>query len=220
MYIVLASKSWACSNTITSAKAPAIAEMEKAKACVKEGLGYVDQALTLEPEDENAWSYKANLFKEVSTIAGLQKQQSEQVSFQSQYTEALNRSKEFAARSQTEREKNVGKMADSSSTPEREVDDKDLIEFTAEHSVEKVMADLFPPSLDLASLVASGTVQKDEPSAPTFSPRPLAQQKHDWKPFTIADDLTLDLPDDVKGADNDYAAGSEGVIYEVMSAPS
>lgn len=86
-FVVLASRDWDCSFKITelpankittltdrSAKVEYIkpkdpAEFAKAQQCAANGLALVESALTLNPDDESAWSYKTNLLLELSKLA-------------------------------------------------------------------------------------------------------------------------------------------------------
>ena len=221
-YVVLASTSWNCSFSITSKQQPERgaapkAEIEKANACVAEGLGQANQAITLVPENESAWSYKVNLLKEASTLAGIEGNQTQKVSYQNQYNQALKQYQQISARQQAEREKeSAGKdeARTDPESPEKAAEfSKELVEFKAENSLEKVISELFPIEMELTSPFPSA--DKREPS--TTSSQSSAQQKHEWKTLTPDEDLTLDLPDNVGPIKGGYSATSEGVIYTIMS---
>jgi tetratricopeptide (TPR) repeat protein len=86
-YVVLGSKDWNCSfqltdlpaNKITSAvrnrvhvrysKPQDPRDFEKAKECATNGLDMIEMAISLDPDNEAAWSYKTNLFLELSKLA-------------------------------------------------------------------------------------------------------------------------------------------------------
>src|SRR5947199_1894536 len=97
VYAVLAGNSWDCSYRITSPKKVLEkSEIERAQACVVSGLDYANRAITLDPKNESAWSYKASLFREASTIAGLEGNQTETASYQKDSDEALKHAMQLA----------------------------------------------------------------------------------------------------------------------------
>jgi hypothetical protein len=222
-YVILAGKSWDCSFRITSANsAPDKAAAEKAQACANDGLRDANEALVLAPDNESAWSYKTNLLHEAVVLAGLQNDQTKKAGYQNQYNDALKQAQEIGAKAQAQREKESAstgenKTNDSFTTEEAEQAAKDLTELHRENSFDKIASDLLAPSLELTSLVAPVDGSKDQPSP---SPGSTAQQKYGWKIFTPNDDLTLDLPENVRpAAGGTYAAASEGVIFSVFPLP-
>ena len=86
-FVVLASKDWDCSFKITElptnkttllksrsvkiryTKPKDVAEFEKARQCAANGLAMIESAISLNPDDEAAWSYKTNLLLELSKLA-------------------------------------------------------------------------------------------------------------------------------------------------------
>jgi tetratricopeptide (TPR) repeat protein len=95
-FVVLASKDWDCSFKITELPTNKItelptnktgyenkpgslkiryiipkdaAEFEKAHQCAANGLSMIEEAITLAPDSEAAWSYKTNLLLELSKLA-------------------------------------------------------------------------------------------------------------------------------------------------------
>jgi hypothetical protein len=106
-YVVLASKEWDCSFNITEQPNIKIAttrknksyvryrmpkdraEFDRASACANRGLEFVNTAIVLAPEDETAWSYKTNLFLELSKLAEMSRDFPQQREFLRQYEEAL-----------------------------------------------------------------------------------------------------------------------------------
>lgn len=84
-YIVLASKDWDCSfritelpaNKITSGRDGKVSykkpqdpkDFATAEMCVKRGLSEAENAITFDPNNESAWSYKTNLLLEASKLA-------------------------------------------------------------------------------------------------------------------------------------------------------
>lgn len=87
-FVVLASKDWDCSFKITElpanktvsvtngaspkiryTKPKDLEEFEEAQQCAATGLSMIDEAITLNPDNEAAWSYKTNLLLELSKLA-------------------------------------------------------------------------------------------------------------------------------------------------------
>ena len=86
-YIVLASKDWDCSFRITElptnmtktlhkrsveihyTKPRDLAEFEKAQRCAHDGLEMIEAAITLAPDSETAWTYKASLLLELARLS-------------------------------------------------------------------------------------------------------------------------------------------------------
>lgn len=87
-FIVLASRDWDCSFKITElptnhtttilknrsvkihyTKPKDPAEFERAQQCAANGLTMIENAITLAPDSESAWSYKTNLLMELSKLA-------------------------------------------------------------------------------------------------------------------------------------------------------
>src|SRR6266508_86620 len=97
VYAVLASKSWDCAYTLTSkGRSLDKSEIETGKACVAKGLDYANRAITLDSQNESAWSYKASLFRETYTLAGLEGNQKENVSYKRDSDAAIKRTTERA----------------------------------------------------------------------------------------------------------------------------
>lgn len=90
-YAVLASKQWNCAFTITEQKQNQKnvtkpdgkviiqymkpkdqKEFEQAQQCTTEGLRLADQAISLDPNSEVAWSYKTNLLNQVGRLAEME----------------------------------------------------------------------------------------------------------------------------------------------------
>ena len=234
-YVVLASKSWDCSYRITSIHQAQAGkpvgpvpkpDIEKAKACVAEGMAHANQAITLDPENEAAWSYKTNLLSEGSKLAEIEGNQTQKASYDNQYNEALKHTEQLSAKYQAEREKEAAKEAEEqkkkeSFTPEQEAEfSKELVEFKAENSLDEVVSELFPMQMELTSLVApvANSEAKSEPTPTTRSQSSaLLQEKRNWKAFAPDEDLTVDLPDNVGPTTGGYSAASDGVVYSIMS---
>ncbi len=105
-YVVMASKDWDCSFKITELpnskvtlesngeisvhyQKPEDAEFNNAQQCVDHGLQMSEMAITLQPENESAWSYKTNLLLEASKLAEMAKDQSRKATLLQQYNLAL-----------------------------------------------------------------------------------------------------------------------------------
>jgi len=111
---ILASKQWQCSYDITEQKEnkstenrpdkilihykkPANqADFDKAQQCTTEGLKLAEQATSLDAENPNAWSYKANLLREKSKLAEMAGDTTAKADFDKQYESALETQKRLS----------------------------------------------------------------------------------------------------------------------------
>ena len=112
---ILASKQWNCSYEITEQKEnkttenqpnrilikyrkPANqADFDKAQQCTTEGLRLAEQATSLDPNNPNAWSYKANLLREKSKLAEMAGDAAAKTDLDKQYDAALETQKRLSA---------------------------------------------------------------------------------------------------------------------------
>ena len=117
-FVVLASKCWDCSFSITERPAIKVttvrrnraivsyrmpkeqAQFEQAKECANRGLELVNMAIVLAPENESAWAYKTNLLLELSKLAEMSGDLRQKREFTRQYEEALNTTTKLSQRSQ------------------------------------------------------------------------------------------------------------------------
>ena len=117
-YVVLASKDWDCSFRITELPAHKVTTMvqnramvsykmptervqfERIHECANRALEMVNMALTLTPENESAWAYRANILLELSKLAEMSGQAEVKAELLRQYDEALKQTTKFANRSQ------------------------------------------------------------------------------------------------------------------------
>jgi hypothetical protein len=111
---ILASKQWQCSYDITEQKEnkstenrpdkilihykkPANqADFDKAQQCTTEGLKLAEQATSLDADNPNAWSYKANLLREKSKLAEMSGDTTAKADFDKQYESALETQKRLS----------------------------------------------------------------------------------------------------------------------------
>ncbi|HEV2859835.1 MAG TPA: hypothetical protein VGX48_02380 [Pyrinomonadaceae bacterium] len=126
-YTILASKQWQCSYDITEQKEnkstenkpdrvlvhykkPANqADFDKARACVTEGLKLAEQAISLDANSANAWSYKTNLLREASKLAEMEGNQQAKEDYDKQHAEALERQTVLAEAARKKREEEAAK---------------------------------------------------------------------------------------------------------------
>jgi hypothetical protein len=113
--IILASKQWQCSYDITEQKEnktteqkpdkvlihykkPADqAEFDKAQQCASEGMKLAEQAVSLNPNNASAWTYKANLLREQAKLAEMSGNADAKADYEKQYEAALAEQKRLAA---------------------------------------------------------------------------------------------------------------------------
>jgi tetratricopeptide (TPR) repeat protein len=111
---ILASKQWQCAYDITEQKdnkttenrpdkilihykKPANqADFDKAQQCTTEGLKLAEQATALDPNNPNAWSYKANLLREKSKLAEMAGDNAAKDSLNKEYEAALETQKRLS----------------------------------------------------------------------------------------------------------------------------
>ena len=121
-YTILASKQWQCASDITEQKEnkttenrpdkvlvhykkPANqADFDKARCCVTEGLRLANEAVGLDANSANAWSYKANLLREASKLAEMEGNQQAKADYDKQHGEALQRQTVLAEEASRKRE--------------------------------------------------------------------------------------------------------------------
>lgn len=119
---VLASNQWKCSNDITEQKENKESvtqgnrvlfkynkpkdegEFQKAKQCAEEGLKLVNQALELDQNNSNAWSYKTNILMEKAKIAEMEGDNQARDEFEKQAAEARDRAAKLNEEAQKKKE--------------------------------------------------------------------------------------------------------------------
>jgi hypothetical protein len=112
---ILASKQWQCTYDITEQKDNKVtenqpnrilikyrkpanqADFDKAHQCATEGLKLAEEAASLDPDNPNAWSYKANLLREKSKLAEMAGDATAKGELDKQYEAALETQKRLAA---------------------------------------------------------------------------------------------------------------------------
>ncbi|HEX8339259.1 MAG TPA: TonB family protein [Pyrinomonadaceae bacterium] len=113
-FVILASRQWNCSYDITEHKENKTTEEKpdkivirykmpadqgdflRARQCATEGLQLAEQAVALSPKNPNAWSYKANLLREVAKLAEMEGDAPQQAESMRQYEETLETQKRVA----------------------------------------------------------------------------------------------------------------------------
>ena len=124
---ILASKQWQCSYDITEQKEnkttenrpdkilihyrkPANqADFDKAQQCTTEGLKLAEEAAALDPNNPNAWSYKANLLREKAKLAEMAGDAAATADFDKQYDAALETQKRLGAEDAKRKEAEAAK---------------------------------------------------------------------------------------------------------------
>jgi len=124
---ILASKQWQCSYDVTEQKEnkttvnepnrilikykkPANqADFDRAQQCTTEGLKLAEEAASLDPNNPNAWSYKANLLREKSKLAEMNGDATAKADFDKQYEAALETQKRLAAEDAKRKEAEAAK---------------------------------------------------------------------------------------------------------------
>ena len=122
-FAILASKDWDCSFKITELpenkpiaggqvtfkKPKEQKDFDTAQKCVTHGLEQVEKAIQLEPDNEVAWSYKANLLTEAARLAEMDGKADRKAQFSKQADDARKRAGELSEQRR--------KAAEAASTP-------------------------------------------------------------------------------------------------------
>ena len=239
LYAVLASQSWDCAYRITSKQTkPEKAEIEKAFACVSQGVDYTNRAISINGENESAWSYRSLLFREAAKLAKFANDQAQKAANNRQAEEAFERATDLGAKRRAEEEKDWArqneerKKNDSFTTKDAVNAAKELVTFEAETSLDDAVKRAFIPNqLELTTLVTPVPIPQEKTEPMASSPPPQKgcfreadrtasiQEKRDWKSFSPDEDLIVDLPDNVCARGSGYVAASEGVMYTIHSIP-
>src|SRR5215210_958453 len=129
---ILASKQWQCSYDVSEQKEkkttenkpdkiilhykkPANqADFDRAVQCTTEGLKLAEQATSIDPNNPNAWSYKANLLREKSKLAEMAGDAAAKEDLNKQYEAALETQKRLGAEATKRKE---AEEASKSPTP-------------------------------------------------------------------------------------------------------
>jgi tetratricopeptide (TPR) repeat protein len=129
-YVVLASKEWNCSYTVTErsenkrtvirqskvilryVKPKEQSEFEQARQCATRGLELVERAISLDSENEQAWAYKTNLLLEMGKLAEMDSNKALKSDYQQQADEAQKRTTELSERNRKKKEAEEQKKAE------------------------------------------------------------------------------------------------------------
>ena len=128
-YTVLASKDWNCSYEITEQtdnkqtvmkdgkptiqfkKPKEQADFDKAQQCVARGLEESEKAISLDPDNDTAWSFKTNLLLESAKLAEMDGKLEEKAKFNQQAKEAQDKTTQLSEQNQKRKEEEEAKKA-------------------------------------------------------------------------------------------------------------
>lgn len=129
--VILAARKYTCANEISDAEAvkktvkqdgkdvyqfvkPAAPEdLEKLKQCAEEGTQLINKAVELAPNNDSAWSYKANLLGQKARIAEMEGNNTDKEKFKSEAEQAKDKFTELnEARKRREAEEEARKQAE------------------------------------------------------------------------------------------------------------
>lgn len=124
-YTVLASKEWNCAYEITERSRKTVnkpdavvieyqmpkdkAEFDKARGCSLKGLELVSEAVKLNANNPNAWSYKTNLLRELAKMAQMENKPDERSKYDSEANEAEKTSKRLTEEANKRKEEEAKK---------------------------------------------------------------------------------------------------------------
>lgn len=118
-FVALASTDWDCSfkitelpdNKVSTVKGNKVSisyrmpkarvEFERANECAQRGLEMARLAITLTPENEQAWSYKTNILLELAKLAEMSEETQQRTEFYRQYEEALKQTTKLSKSSES-----------------------------------------------------------------------------------------------------------------------
>lgn len=121
-FIFLASKKWRCANdineqptskqtvqrdgkTMIEFKKPANeTDFQQAQQCATEGLSFAERAVSLDPTNELAWSFKANLLLERAKIAQMEGNAQAKADFERQADEARQKNEQLTEQKRQKKE--------------------------------------------------------------------------------------------------------------------
>lgn len=128
-YTVLASKDWNCSYEITEQaenkqtamkdgkptiqfkKPKEQKDFDKAQQCVARGLEEAEKAISLDPNNDTAWSFKTNLLLESAKLAEMDGKLEDKAKFNQQAKEAQDRTTQLSEQKQKQKEEEEAKKA-------------------------------------------------------------------------------------------------------------
>jgi hypothetical protein len=242
IYAILAGKSWDCAYRITSTKKVLQkSEIEKVEKCVAFGKEYVDLAIRLDAENENAWNYKALLLSESAKLYGLKNDQAAKAFLQRQSDAAKRRAAELANATRAAEEKERARQTneEQKTNPVKDVAEAqtELTDYREQNSLDQIVQNLFlSADLELSSLMAPVPMsgKKTDSSAKPRKTTETADrgcfresdgpaqvlEKREWKSFTDGE-ITVDLPDNVCPNDSgDAVAATEGAMFTLQALRS
>ena len=109
-------------KAVTKYKMPADAgDFIRARQCAIDGMQFAEQAVTLDPDSPNAWSYKANLLREAAKLAEMEGNAAQKDEYDRQYLEAFETQKrvsaEAARKAKAEEQERAAAAAKAAPTP-------------------------------------------------------------------------------------------------------
>ncbi|HZH32198.1 MAG TPA: hypothetical protein VEY11_15640 [Pyrinomonadaceae bacterium] len=132
-YTLMASKEWNCSYTITEQKdnkqtvmkdgratiqfkkPKEQADFDKAMKCVNDGMALAERAIALDPNSEQAWSYKTNLLLELVKLAEMEGNNDKKAEYQKQAGAAQQKTSQLSE--ENRRKKDEEEKAKASKSP-------------------------------------------------------------------------------------------------------
>lgn len=214
-YISLAARSNTCANDLLSQKPrPTRATIDAAKRCIEKGLEYTEKALSLRPDDESGWSYRASLLINSSKLAVLERDPGRATMLKKESSVAVEKFRELSRRDRERQAEEDAKILTSESEPDTETLAVEFAKDLERYRSEKPLAKLIDSVLINYELMAPDIPAKK----PETSPRSI---KREWQLFSPpGEGITAMLPSDASSiGSSSYQASSDDVIYIVTSVP-
>jgi tetratricopeptide (TPR) repeat protein len=225
IYVKLAAAGNTCANDITDANKTEVAraykyhmpkdpkDLAKAKACVSDGMKFIDKALALDTMSESAWSYKTSLLMLSSHLAEMQQQTAEKAALDKQ---ALAAKAEFRKLADAAREvqANADREEQDRSKKDRPTNLDNVLstaKFLASGGVTKKVEidESSTDSRDMQLLELAAASDKVRQPTPDPPEPPIV-----WKAFTPPDGtFSVQLPATFDVGSKFYFAKGEGISF-------
>lgn len=231
LYAVLAEDSYYCASDVTTKmETPQKSEIARAKECVRKGLEFAGQAIALDANNSEGWSYKGQLLNQASVLAGIENDRARKALYRKQSDAAGKRAEVLFAKLREEDLKRQEELRPKQSDDKENLK-KELTEYSAENSLAGLVKEIYID--DVSALVApvppyvekEREASRQEQEKRVKERRAKFQEKHNWKSFSPAnEEIIADLPDnvipeEVGGDARSYEASSEDLKYAIFSQP-
>jgi tetratricopeptide (TPR) repeat protein len=193
------------------------ADFDRGKTCAREGLVFANKAVELEPDSENAVSYKASLLYQSARFAEMENDVAAKASYQKQADAAranFKRLDDIARRKQDLKDQQELNRPGEDPNVVKIRNAVELAAFTATGKLHQVPLDRVG-ILDDPFYASYSVLNDDEKPAPIREATPAPKT---WKPFVSeANGFSIMMPSFVDVFNNLYSADDENVRYMIFA---